>query len=130
MIGLPVVRDDDDGISMEVLGAVKRGREIGRRIIGRSVCLADEERLGLEPRVLGMEDGERALADRGEAGLGQLAIDALKLVVVELLAEEVVEPEVEPVVDRLKRGQADGGEFLPQGDVFRLHSRYVTVASL
>ena len=75
MVGLALVDDVEHVGGVEVLGPVENRREVGRGVVGGAVGFADDERLGLEARVLRVEDHERPLAFRGEAAVRELAVD-------------------------------------------------------
>ena len=60
MVALALVDDIEDAGRVEMFGPVKEGRKVGRRVIGRAVGLADDERLGLEARMLGMKHDQGA----------------------------------------------------------------------
>jgi len=117
VIRLAGVGQDGDRIGPEVLGAVEHRREVGRGVVGGAVGFADDERLGLEPRVLGMKDDERALRLDGEAGGGELRVNLRDLVVVEALAELVVEVDAELAVDGGEGAGAERVDAIPEGAV-------------
>ena len=104
-------------VDFEVLEAVEHGREVGGGVVGGAVGFADDEGLRLEARVLGMKNDQRALALLGETARGDLAVDAVDLVVVEALAERDVEFDSELVVDFLKRRERDVVDVLPDAEI-------------
>ena len=73
MVGLGFADDVEGAGRVEVLGAVEDGGQVGRRVVGGAVGLADDERLGFETRVFRMENRQRALAFRGEATGGRVS---------------------------------------------------------
>src|SRR5208283_4995278 len=102
------------------LRAVKDRRQVRGRIVCGAVRLADDERLGLEPRMLGMKDDEGSLALHRKSCGGEFPIDRLNLVVVKTLAQMMVEMNPELVVDPLKGPQARVREPGPQCGVLRI----------
>src|SRR5687768_12903939 len=120
MIRLAEVRDDHDAVRMELFRAIKRGCKIGGGVVARAVGFANQERLGLETRVLAMEHHERAFAHFRDVGLREFAINPLDLVIIKALAEAVVERDSKSIVDLLKRLETDVGELFPKRDVLRI----------
>ena len=61
MVGLACIGEDGDGVGVKVLRPVEHGGQIGGGVIRRAIGLADDKRLGLEARVFGMKNHQRAL---------------------------------------------------------------------
>ena len=61
-----------------------------------------------------------AVADAGQAAVEQFLHDGGELIVIEALAQRMVETDVQPPIDALDVFEADGEEFPPQAEVFRV----------
>lgn len=99
MIALAKIDDVGHAIGLEIFAAIERRREVAGGVVGRAIFFADQEGLGFEARMFGVEDDERALALGGEAAGGELLVDAGYLVVIKTLPEGVIKFDTQLVVD-------------------------------
>ena len=106
----------EDGVRLPVVHAVADGGQVGRGIEERPVLLADDHR-----RPVAFEKhADGAVADAGQPAVEQFLDDGRKLIVIETLAQRVIELDAQPPIDPLNVFEADGEEFPPQAEVFRV----------
>ena len=116
---LPLVGDDQNARRMPALDAIEHARHVGGAVVESAVGLAHHERRQrLAVALLGEEDHHRALARLGDLLPFEPRDGVGEPIVVKALAEDHVEADPEPAIDRLELGHRHRDELLPQRDVF------------
>ncbi len=134
MFALALVDDVDRAVRVEVVAAVKDGRDVGRRVQIGAVFLADDERgripVGV-PLLLQLlrddvflavvpEDADGAVVLSRDPLFEELVDHVRERVVIGALPQPLVEAHAERVVDPVERHAGRRDELLPEGVVFRV----------
>ena len=95
---LAMIDDVQNRVGLPLAHAVLNRGQVGRGVEKRAVLLLDDHR-----HVVAFEEhADRAVALAGEALVGEVLHDAAQAVLIETLAERVVERDAEPLVDRVR----------------------------